>query len=709
MGSKKLSRPRRRGQDTDFCEMYYNPMVSTKGSARSRMPHSRSQPHREIADGVAKPNFFIVGAPKCGTTSLHEYLQRHPDIFMPFYKEPHFFGSDLQGSRFQQFRDRPGRYLKLFGDASGERRIGESSPWYLVSRCAAEEIHAYDPQAKIIIMLRNPVDMLYSMWSQFRYSGNEQLETFEEALAAEPARRQGKRIRRAAHCVTGLFYREMVRFSAQVQRYVYRFGSENVKVIIFDDFKEDTASVYREVLEFLDVDSDFEPAFDIVNPNKEVRLEWLQRLIVSSGFSLMLLKDRLTYLATTHALAPYSYRTRAVKGVIAVYTKYERRSPLTPELRQRLGREFQDDIDKLSDLLGRDLSHWYQEPGPQRVPYPVQSEPAAKPFNWRQLLWRALSVLVTVALLYFVVDQLQGVDLRDMLAQVPAEGWMAALLAYLLLNLLRAARFRVLLDKRDTPWRLLIPITLYHNGLVRVVPFKLGEISYVVLLRNRLNYTMQEGVGSLFGARVLELVIIVAVFAFGILLSGDQFAQGRDSLMLLVAGAFAATLAGLYFAGALIRLTIPIMEALAAPFTRDNGRVVVTLRGKLGALATEFDRIRQARLFLSALFISCFTYTCSFLTNYVLLRAMGLEAELPVVITVISLGMFGSAFPISLSGFGIVETAWWSGLTIFAGFAGDAAAAIAIVLHGFQIVAAVLYGLAGYLLIRITPPLERGK
>ena len=74
----------------------------------------------------------------------------------------------------------------------------------------------------------------------------------------------------------------------------------------------------------------------------------------------MLLKDRLTYLATTHALVPYAYRTRAVQGVIAVYTKYERRSPLTTELRQRLASELESEIDALSALLDRDLSHWYQ-------------------------------------------------------------------------------------------------------------------------------------------------------------------------------------------------------------------------------------------------------------------------------------------------------------------------------------------------------------
>ena len=324
------------------------------------MPTPQSAFRSAALRNRAKPNFFIVGAPKCGTTSLHEYLQRHPDVFMPFFKEPHFFGADLEGSRFRQFRGQPERYLKLFRDARGEKRIGESSPWYLASERAAQEIHDYDPAAKIIIMLRNPIDMMYSMWSQFRYSGNEQIETFEMALEAEAERRAGRRIRRAAHCVTGLYYREMARFARQVPRYFERFGRENVLVIIFDDFRSDTPATFGAALDFLDLEPYPGMRFDIRNPNKEVRLEWLQKLIVDSGFSFMLLKDRLTYLATTHSLVPYSLRTRAVKGVIAVYTKYESRSPLTADLRQRLASELTPDIDALSALLGRDLSHWYQ-------------------------------------------------------------------------------------------------------------------------------------------------------------------------------------------------------------------------------------------------------------------------------------------------------------------------------------------------------------
>ena len=326
--------------------------------------------------------------------------------------------------------------------------------------------------------------------------------------------------------------------------------------------------------------------------------------------------------------------------------------------------------------------------------------------DWQKLVWRALSVVITIGLLYFVVDELGGVDLRDLLSRVDPGSWIAALLIYLILNLFRALRFRILLGRSDAPWRLLVPITLYHNGLVRIIPFKLGEFSYVLLLKSRLNYTMQEGVGSLFGARILELLIIVLVFAFGILLSGTAFADQRDNLMLLIIVIFLVSLGGLYFAGGLIRLLLRLLTLLLQGAGRGDSPLIISAKAKLLALANEFDRIRAARLFFPALFISCFTYSCAFLTNYVLLRVMGMEADLFVYITVVSLGMFGSAFPFSLSGFGTVETAWWFGLTRFAGYAGDEAAAIAIVLHGFQIVAAIVYGLAGYALIRLAPPID---
>ena len=667
---------------------------------------NEASPFRALARAKKpKPNFFIVGAPKCGTTSLHEYLQHHPDVYMPYYKEPHFFGSDLDGSRFRQFRGRPEKYLKLFRDVRGEKRIGESSPWYLASEQAAREIHSYDPQAKIIIMLRNPVDMMYSMWSQFRYSGNEQIEDFEEALAAENERRNGKRIRRAAHCVTGLYYRRMTRFAEQVGRYYDVFGKDQVMVIIFDDFRADTPGVYRAVLDFLGLDTSVKVDFGVRNPNKEVRLAWLQKLIISTGFSLMLLKDRLTYLATTSRLMPYSYRTRAVEGVISAYTRYERRSPLLPSTRQRLADESADEIDALSALLNRDLSHWYK-PGDDRPPSASAGAPTAaarKSKRRRQLVLRAISILVTVALLAVLVGEVKWDEFDQLLGRIPAVSWAGALLAYLALNLFRALRFRVLLDKGDTPWRLLAPITLYHNFLVRALPFKLGELSYIALLRSRLNYSMEEGLSSLFGARTLELLIIVMVFAVGVLTTAEALAAQHDQLLFVIIVTFLLSVCALYFGGTIIRA---LRGALLPPLLRLAGRqrdLVTIIETRSLHLAGEFDRIRQPRLFLTAFFISCFTYSSSFLTNYILLRALGVTLDLSAMIAIISIGMFASAFPLNVSGFGVVEVAWRFGLVQFAGWNESDATATGFLLHGFQLFAAAAYGLAGYLMIHLSP------
>lgn len=327
------------------------------------------------------------------------------------------------------------------------------------------------------------------------------------------------------------------------------------------------------------------------------------------------------------------------------------------------------------------------------------------PINKKQWLWRGISILVTVVLLIFLIGNVEWTEFGDLLARLSILSILGALFSYFMLNIFRAVRFRILLDKRETPLRILIPITLYHNFLVRLLPFKLGEISYIVLLRTRLNYSMESGVSSLFGARILELLIIVVVFAMGILLSGDQFADQRNGLMVIVIAVFVGSVFGLYFAGTLIRFGLRIFNQVLEQFTTRKIKLVETIESKLLEMAVEFDRIRHPRLFFSALSISGFTYTTSFLTNYILLRAVGLDVELPLVITIISIGMFASAFPFSVSGFGVVELSWLFGLTQFAGYGESEATSIGFLLHGFQVVAATLYGIVGYILIQMTPPL----
>src|SRR5438093_1590857 len=117
----------------------------------------------DLYNNIRLPTFFIVGAPRCGTTALYTYLRQHPDLFLPENKEPHFFGSDLYHPGFVRNLD---EYLSLFLEAGNKKRAGEASVWYLYSRNAAAEIMAFCPSARIIAMLRNPVDMMYSNYCQ---------------------------------------------------------------------------------------------------------------------------------------------------------------------------------------------------------------------------------------------------------------------------------------------------------------------------------------------------------------------------------------------------------------------------------------------------------------------------------------------------------------------------------------------------------------
>ncbi len=322
----------------------------------------------------------------------------------------------------------------------------------------------------------------------------------------------------------------------------------------------------------------------------------------------------------------------------------------------------------------------------------------------RQFFVRAASILITAVLLLWLAGKVQWQDFDDLLGQVEPLSWCGALLAYLTLNLLRALRFRVLLDRQDAPYKLLIPITLYHNFLVRAAG-RFGEMSYVVLLRARLRYSIEEGISSLFGARLLELLIIVLVFAFGFLSGAEELAAQRDELILAIALIFPSCLIALYFGGALLRALRRLLLPPLQRFGWSQISFVARLEARALQLATEMDRIRQPRLFLAALLISCGTYSCSFLTNYILLRALGLAVDLPTVIAIVSLGMFASAFPFSVSGLGVVQFAWAFALVQFAGWPDSDATATGFLLHGFQLFTAAIYGLVGYVLLHLGSPL----
>ena len=302
----------------------------------------------------AKPNFFIVGAPRCGTTAFQSYLSQHPDIFMPDTKEIHYFGSDLEfRAPLTQKRRTWDTYLSFFQGWSGEARIGEASVFYLVSARAAQEIYDYNPDARIIIMLRNPVDAMYSRYYHLLYKGSEELSTFEEALAAEEQRKQGYDIPEMANWVGTLFYREIGRYANQVQRYIDLFGREQVHIIIFDDFKDDLQLVYKNTLDFLGLDSGFRPDFPVVNASRTTRNPRIRNFLKYPPEWYQSLLD------VGKKVIPHSVRMQfnnALKSYKAVPFK---RPPMKPETRQQLTAEFTDEIIKLGEILDRDLDHWF--------------------------------------------------------------------------------------------------------------------------------------------------------------------------------------------------------------------------------------------------------------------------------------------------------------------------------------------------------------
>jgi Sulfotransferase family len=291
---------------------------------------------------------------------MDHYLAAHPDVFMA-RKEMHFFGADLRFSPHFYRRDQEA-YLAEFNAASSRQRAGEASVWYLFSEQAAAEIKAFNPEARIIIMLRNPAEMIHSLHGQFQFDGNEQLPSFEEALAAEDDRRAGRRLSRQHYFAQGLVYRETARYTRQVERYFQAFGRDRVHVILYDDFARDTDAVFHRTLEFLGVaPAPIENGPKIINGNKHVKNPVLRAALSDPSLRRAVLAIR-PWLpkGIFTALGNAEARLRKLNSVPAA------RQPLAPELRRRLDQEFAPEIARLGALLGRDLSGWSKGPSLHR-------------------------------------------------------------------------------------------------------------------------------------------------------------------------------------------------------------------------------------------------------------------------------------------------------------------------------------------------------
>jgi hypothetical protein len=300
------------------------------------------------------PDFFIVGHEKCGTTALYTVLRRHPQVYMPDFKEPRFFSPEVRVTEPEQddqpFTDTLESYLALFADARPEQLIGEASPQYLRSPTAARRIAELQPDARIIAILREPASFLRSFHIQCLQAGRETHRDLREALELEGARRQGRHLPRGHTSPAWLLYSEHVRYVEQLRRFHAEFPPEHVLVLIYEDYRRDNDATLRTVQRFLGVDdtAPIEPV-QIMQTQSTVRFTHLHPL----SRRLRLARHRPEHAG---ALARAS-AALAPKPLRVLWRRLFFTQPPAPDerLMLELRRRFKPEVQALSDYLGRDL------------------------------------------------------------------------------------------------------------------------------------------------------------------------------------------------------------------------------------------------------------------------------------------------------------------------------------------------------------------
>lgn len=299
---------------------------------------------------MVRPSFFIMGAPKCGTTALSEYLGRHPDIGFSQPKEPMYFCTDFPDIRGVSSE---AEYLaKCFGHCGDSHEMaGEGSTIYFYSCEAIPNILTFSPEARFIVMLRNPIDMIYALHAQRMLGLEEDVRDFELAWTLCETRASGSSLPKNCKDPRLIDYKMLGKLGIQLARIYSQVPPGRLKVILFDDLVRDSRSVYLEVLDFLGVEDDGKSLFPKVNGSKKVRSlflhamshkppEWLVRVLYHVKSVLRV--ERLGIMSR-------------IRGWNVVH---ESRQPLSMGMRKLLLEEYSEDIDRLALLINRDLSHW---------------------------------------------------------------------------------------------------------------------------------------------------------------------------------------------------------------------------------------------------------------------------------------------------------------------------------------------------------------
>lgn len=299
------------------------------------------------------PNFLIVGAAKSGTTSLYRYLSQHPDIFMPKWKELSFFIKDPFGPIDKV--KKPEYYCRVFAKVQNQSAIGEASTSYLVDESAPKRIKEVLGTIKILIVLRDPVEMSYSLYNHQARKEGETLKTFEAALEAEEGRRRDHCFRKKCYgWHANYYYYHRGLYFGQVKRYLDTFSKDNVMIFLFEEFISDPVWIAQRAFRFLGVDDSFVPVIKVHNPAGNILN--IPRFWEDAG----LFQKTVSFVFSRNLIRKIPFLLRNIDR--------KPPQPINPTTAQRLRKRFHDDICSLEQLIGRDLSTWKKGKGPDKAP-----------------------------------------------------------------------------------------------------------------------------------------------------------------------------------------------------------------------------------------------------------------------------------------------------------------------------------------------------
>lgn len=304
------------------------------------------------------PDFFIVGAPRCGTTAMCRYLSRHPQICFSRPKEPHYFSRlDHDPSAQELRRDYLDKYFGHFAD--GHAAVGEGSVSYLYLPGAIERIDRLNPGAKFVVQIRNPLSMLPSYHQRMRFLLQEDEADFGKAWDLQEARHKGRHVPRRCLDWRLLMYSRVAMFGAQLERLFDLVGRERSHVIVFDDFKADNRAAYLRLLEFLGVADDGQTEFERRFGSQMYRYEWLQKLLyvpaTRGGKAVETLQQK-----SRKYNADGTRKPSLIKRLTKLNKVPAAPPPLTQEMAEIVRETLRPDIERLSGLLDRDFGFWFE-------------------------------------------------------------------------------------------------------------------------------------------------------------------------------------------------------------------------------------------------------------------------------------------------------------------------------------------------------------